>query len=270
MIVHRLIQHYGDEKSFIKKFIHALTAADSRITCNKTDSEIDTMFADTSSSPTFVFTVGDMYTITFVRNGNPTIGTSDYMVTFKSLADTGTATRVNKNLFYSSSGYHAGTETTRTYWLSVAANNKAIAVILGNHDNPTNCGVYFLQGVGFKDDDNNVWFSACKNRGDAVGSGDPAFYGTFWYVGTTYTVPIDRLQYVSDSTNTRHIEIIKNKAVKISGQTSKFAQTDAIYDCSTLPLSSSGQDVTKYLTAKELIIGSRRYYALTPNTLIPV
>lgn len=259
-LMQRLIQHYGDEKSFIKKFIHALTAADSRIICNKTDSEIDTMFAGTGS-PAFALNCGDMYTINFVRSGNLTVAVSYYNVNIKSCADTGTTTWANRYLYFSSGSYGPTAVTTRSFWLSVAANDKAIAVILGNHDNIAVIGDYFIQGVGVKEG-NDIWFSANYNN---AGTPVRAFFGTFFYVGTVLSSPVNRLAYVSSSTNTRHIEIIKSKAVIQNGQSSKLSQTDAIYDCSTLPF-----DVTRPFNEKELIIGSRRYYALTPNTLIPV
>lgn len=250
-ITTKIIDRLSDEATFIKAFIHALTAADSRITCSNTDEDIDTQFSS-SVKPTFTFNVDGVYTITFLRSAVPTSSSNLYSVTMRSsLVNSAAVT----NSIYFCPGTCKGWEVVeRTLNFRVIVGTKAIIIIIADHNNnipsgPTN----FIKGLSFKDG-TDVGFSA-----STTASTGAAIMGNFYYINEDYVLPVNRMPYSKDIENTSSIEVIRNKAMIYSSQALKHSQTTAFYDCSSLPF-----------TEKEFTIDGSSYYALNANTIIPL
>ena len=247
-ITTRIIERPGDEKSFIKAFIHALSAADSRITCSTTDEEIDLQFSSTER-PVFAFDIDGIYTLTFTRKTIASQSANRYEVTMRSRLVNSAA--VTNEIYFSNSNYYSTQEVKRTFNFRVIAGTKALIIIVANYDNNIPAGpVYFIQGLSFRDG-TNVGFSTSTN-----GASGTSVMGNYYYINEDYVLPVDRLPYFRDIENTSSIELIKSKVMRYGSQAVKHSQTTAFYDCSGL-----------VFTGKEFSIEGSRFYALNANTI---
>lgn len=250
-VITKIIETNSNEKTFIKNFIHTVTAADSRITCNKTDDEIDQQFSG-SSAPTFTFNADGVFTITFTRLSAPSQPANRYSVTMRSLGTDNAS--VSYEIYFTYNTTPASQSIIRTFNLRIVSGQNTIVFILANYDNNMAVGPgYFIQGMSFRDG-SNTGFSASNNNvsGNAV-------MGKHFYFNGEYVLTANRLPYSCSTPDSNRLELITSKVFIYSSQAVRHSSTAALFDCSTLP--SSGT---------ELSIGGSRYYSLNANTLIPL
>lgn len=248
----QLVRSNGNERTFIKKFIHTVLAADDRITCDKTDAQIDEMFNQPPAGfyPEFTFTVGDLYTIRLRRFYEAGASATDgYRVYMKSLANAG---EVSSGLIFRVQMAYTGNWVDRQYWLRVVSSEKAILIMLGNHDNIIpNTGAYSLRCIGYKDGD-TIGFSAQKNDTGTSGM------GSFFYIGDTRVTPVERLMY-KNNVDARKAVVGKEKVMKDSSSY-KHSVTNALCDVSMIPS----------FLQKEIKAGDEHYFVVTQTELMPL
>lgn len=246
----QLVRSNGNEPTFIKKFIHTVLAADDRITCDKTDAQIDEMFGS-GGRPEFTFDVGGMFTLYFIRwLGTGAEASHIYFVTAKSAANAG---EIQSNLQFSEYREWAGVATNRQYWLRVVSSEKAILIMLGDYNEViSNTGAFSLRCIGYKDG-NSVGFSAQKNDTGTSGM------GSFFYIGDTRVTPVERLYFKNDPSDTRKAVVGKEKVMKDSSNY-KQSVTNSLCDVSMIPS----------FLQKEIKAGDKHYFVITQTELMPL
>lgn len=248
-LITKIVQCYGNEKAFIKKFIHTVTAADSRITCDKTDADIDTAYAG-SGKPTFTFTFDNAFTVKFVRSYDVGSSNNRFNVVLTSVGSSNVTKNLDVN--YTNDWLYAANVASRIWNLRIVTGANAIIFHVSNFDNSILNPGYFIQGM-FVRDGSTVAVSFGANASDGNGG-----IGTSFYVGDTAATAVHRLPYINNIENSYSIEVINSKVLKYSSQAAKYVTLTSLHDCSNV---TSG---------KEIKVGNKKYYALNTNTLIPL
>lgn len=237
----KTISIFGTEIEFLQAFINAITAADSRITCDCTDSDLAAQFADTSNNPTFTLSVDEIYTITFTRNSS-LYGTSSYY------SITSSAYSVDSTFSFSNNPYEKDTRVTRTWRFSVVTNSENIYLKLARYDENLSSP-------------NKKWLSIRNNTisACAVGAGTTSIMTSdFVSTGGQVYTRINRLPYTYNAADLTKLEVIKSKVFVENSTTNRAFETGKIIDSTTV-------------TADQIIsINSTKYYALDSNTLMEI
>lgn len=233
----RTVSHYGTELGFVKAFIGALTAADSRITCLTTDAELDEQFADSNVTPAFSFDIGGADTITFTRYAKTSSTAASYVVMSTLWAQ---ATTV-----YFSRDYAGVTNNaTRTFCFRVAGDSNVLVVDFGGYSTSVNAQIACMTG-------------STKAAAYATASPYTAISSTFKLVsdGTTMS-RVNRLPYVYNPANLGQLEIIDGKVFASGG--------NRMLTVSTL------KDTSTVTTNAVITLDGKNYLALDGNTLMEV
>ena len=257
------------EDTFMRYFLDDLLAADSRIKLLKEESGGTRVYAESYSDisdivdaqyftpgtttyraekPIFKLYVDEICCIQLARLSNANAGASQFQATRTFLK--GGTTSSPAFFYFCSSSVTPGIAKERRYVFRTIANAKALVIQFGSYSTNLCTGNPTFQTITFTDS------------------------GTTGYCTTTSTVPssftIDdgttvqtstlkaRLDYTQSATSGSQVVIIKNK-VFTDDSGARVCTTDALYDCSTL---------SAYKT--EMVIDSKRYFSITPNTLMPL
>lgn len=234
----RTVSHYGNELGFIKAFIGALTAADSRITCLTTDAELDEQFRDGDAKPAFSFDLGGCDTITFTRDAR-TIGTTSSYVVSSTLLGANITT-----VYFSGDYVDANSNANRTFRFRVAGDSNVLVVDFGGYNTSVNAQIACMTG---------------STKAAAYSNAAPytAISSTFKLVsdGTTMS-RVNRLPYVYNPSNLGQLEIIDGKIFAAGGN--RMLTVSTIKDTSTVT------------TNTVVTIDNKNYLALDANTLMEV
>ena len=237
----KTISIFGTEMQFLQAFINAITAADSRITCDCTDSDLAAQFADTSNNPTFTLSVDEIYTITFTRYGALSSNCYKYIVSSSTYSG-------NIDFLFSGNSYDYDAKGTRTWKFSVMANSESVYLKLAAHN-------------AILSSPNKKWLSIKNNAisACAVGAGTTSIMTSdFVSTGGQVYQKVDRLPYTYNSSDSTKIELIKSKTFVENSTTNRAFETSKIIDSTTV-------------TADQIIsINSTKYYALDSNTLMEI
>lgn len=234
----RTVSHYGTELGFVKAFIGALTAADSRITCLTTDAELDEQFADINAIPAFSFGLGGADTITFTRYQKTSSSASSY-----SMRSTLWGAQIT-SVYFSRDFVGATNNATRIFRFRVAGDSNVLVVDFGGYDTSVNAQIACMTG-------------STKAAAYATASPYTAISSTFKLVsdGTTMS-RVNRLPYVYNPTNLGQLEIIDGKVFASGG--------NRLLTVSTL------KDTSTVTTNTVVTIDGKNYLALDGNTLMEV
>lgn len=243
--VKKTVSTTTSELTFIKTFINALTTTDERIICESDETTIQ-KFITNNGTPIFI-KINNSCEIKIKRTtGYNSYATDGYQFTIM----------INNNgynatiLKFSSSMYSYDAIFTRTLNFSVASNDNAIFISIGNHDNNT---------IG-----SSNFFILCVDYDNftAVGSSTSFSSLNTLYctdlVNTNQTIKlINRLAYQdggNDITNT-----IDSKVFTYASSNTKFAEVaTGLMDCS-------------YMTSPSVIsTNSGKFFTLNNYTLIPI
>ncbi len=241
--IEKSISIYSTELDFLKAFIAAIKAsvAGNRITCDCTDSDLETQFETETNTPTFTLSVDGIYTITFTRDDVLTANRALYKVT--SSAFTGYI-----SLDFSDTRYLPDDKATRTWKFSVMANSEDIYLKIASYDANLNSP-------------NRKWLSIKNNTisACAVGTGSTNIMsGDFVSTGGQIYKKVDRLPYTYNASDLTKIEVINSKTFVENSTTNRAFETSKIIDSTTV-------------TADQVIsINSTKYYALDSNTLMEI
>lgn len=247
-LITKIVQCYGNEKAFIKKFIHTVTAADSRITCDKTDSDIDTEYSS-SDNPAFTLNFDNAFTAYFRRHFSTGNICNYFDVTLTSSANSNYSKGSGISYINSNNSY-AGNVLMRTWNLRIVTSTNAIIFHVSNFDNSILSPSYYIQGM-FVREGSTVAVSFGANASDGNGG-----IGTSFYIGDTAATAVHRLPYINNIENSYSIEVINSKVLKYSSQAAKYVTLTGLHDCSTLT------------AGKEIKVGNQKFYTLNANTLI--
>lgn len=234
----RTVSHYGTELGFIKAFIGALTAADSRITCLTTDAELDEQFADSGAAPAFSFDIGGADTITFTRYVATVSMASSYSI--RSTLWGANITTVS----FSGDYVNANSNANRTFRFRVAGDSNVLVVDFGDYNTSVKVQIACMTG-------------STKAAAYATASPYTAISGTFKLVsdGTTMS-RVNRLPYVYNPANIGQLEIIDGKVFASGGN--RLLTVSTIKDTSTVT------------TNAVITLDGKNYLALDGNTLMEV
>lgn len=233
----RAVSHYGTELGFVKAFIGALTAADSRITCLTTDAELDEQFADNVTAA-FSFGIGGADTITFTRYTATGSMASSYSIM-------STLWGANITTVYFSRDYVGATSnTTRTFRFRVAGDSNVLVVDFGDYNTSVKAQIACMTG-------------STKAAAYATASPYTAISSTFKLVsdGTTMS-RVNRVPYVYNPSSLGQLEIIDGKVFASGG--------NRLLTVSTL------KDTSTVTTNTVVTIDGKNYLALDGNTLMEV
>lgn len=234
----RTVSHYGTELGFVKAFIGALTAADSRITCLTTDAELDEQFATSGAAPAFSFDIGGADTITFTRGSN--IGGITSYYTIRSTL--WSQDMLNISMY---SGYAQHTDVIyRTWRFRVAGDSNVLVVDFGDYDTSVKVQIACMTG-------------STKAAAYSIAAPYTAISSTFKLVsdGTTMS-RVNRVPYVYNPSTLGQLETIDGKIFASGG--------NRMLTVSTL------KDTSTVTTNTVVTIDNKNYLALDANTLMEV
>ena len=239
--IEKSISVYGTELQFLQAFINAITATDSKITCDCTDSDLAAQFETPGNTPSFTLSVGGIYTITFTRDAISSNKAFEYKVT--SSTDSG-----NIDLLFSSDLYNSDVKEIRTWKFSVVTNSENIYLKLAKHNAALSSPDKKWLSI------NNNAISAC-----AFGTGSTNIMSSnFVSSGGQIYKKVDRLPYTYNAADLTKVEVINSKTFVENSTTNRAFETSKIIDSTTV-------------TADQIIsINSTKYYALDSNTLMEI
>lgn len=235
--VQKTVSVYGTELEFLQAFISALTAADDRITCLTTDSELETQFATSTAYPTFSFSFGGADTIVFSRAYTSNTGCQNYVVSSTAWSQS------IASLHYNSS-QNTTTKATRTWRFRVISATDLLAVDLMPYNSATPVAqIACLTGT---------------TKAVAYSNASPftAISSTFRLADTTTMQRINRMPYTYSASNPAQVERITNKIFASGG--TRVMTVSNLLDVSTV---TAGTVIT---------MDGKNYYALDANTLVEV
>lgn len=237
----KTISIFGTELQFLQAFINAITAADSGITCDCTDSDLAAQFANDLNTPSFTLSVDGIYTVTFTRNSSLGSASSYYSITSSAYSNSSTFS-------FSNNPYTKNTIETRTWRFSVVTNSENIYLKLARYD-------------AILSSPNKKWLSIKNNTISACAFGEGStniMSGGFVSTGGQIYKKVDRLPYTYNAADSTKIELIKSKTFVENETTNRAFETSKIIDSTTV-------------TADQVIsINSTKYYALDSNTLMEI
>ena len=223
----------GDEKTFFQTFVNALTAADSRITCNA-DIEREIGYSDVYIS--IAFGVAD--TLTFERNNYDTNHTYN-------IYSSRSGSQIS-SLRYSYYSYGKSDERQRSWSFEIISNDDMMFVFLYDYD-----GVKRKMGIGLAlGDTKGSGYKADSNLPASLMTANYSFDGG---IRANYT---NMLNYGYSDVNPAMMQIIKGKSLISDGM---YKLTiNGLYDCSTVPYPA------------KITIGNRNYYSIDAHTMIEI
>ena len=234
----RTVSHYGTELGFVKAFIGALTAADSRITCLTTDAELDEQFSDGDAKPAFSFDLGGVDAITFTRYTR-TIGTTGSYV----MRSTQWGANIT-TVYFSGDAVDVTSNANRTFRFRVAGDSNVLVVDFGGYNTSVNAQIACMTG-------------STKAAAYANAAPYTAISSTFKLVsdGTTMS-RVNRVPYVYNPSTLGQLETIDGKIFASGG--------NRLLTVSTL------KDTSTVTTNTVVTIDNKNYLALDANTLMEV
>lgn len=119
----------GTEAEFIKELVSTITSVDERITC---DDDIDSIFSDTSTTPTISFNIGNYCVLTLTRNSALTSNTNSYKLNF--VDKTNTYKSTEKAVPFLNGSSHATTTTIRELNILVVTSDNAVVIAIENYN----------------------------------------------------------------------------------------------------------------------------------------
>lgn len=205
------------ELDFIKKFIQELTRADSRITCETTDEELEQQYHVLwHEKQVFVLNIDNIYTLKFERNSIS--ATTSYRVLGTHLA-TGDISSAFTLTFSDTSVTISGLKP-RSWSFRLVGNDRVLLIQMSSCNNKNAVLVPNLERISFRDGDVKAY---------ASGGG----VSTYLLEDGSYVNTYDRLNYLYDEADENHIEVIKNK-VFTHNNLERVTTSDVFWDCSTL------------------------------------
>lgn len=240
----RNIAVYANELTFIKSFINALTAADSRITC-PTDN-LDEQFSSTSSVPRFSLVLDGVLTLTFTRNTALASISSYY-------ACTDHKGRIGSlPIPFSYDTYAPGTNATRIWQTRIVSNSKLLRLDIGSYSadmaQPT-VSVMVLRDGGMSG-------SAVSTISSSVTR--PVIAQNICLSDDTQIVKRDRLSYVYQTDSASDKEVIHGKVFVTPSDAVRVLEVAELHDISTVAANTV------------VTIGGKTYYSLDNHTLMEI
>jgi hypothetical protein len=260
------------EDAFMRYFLDDLLSADSRIKLLKEESGGTRVYAESYSDisdivdaqyftpgtttyraekPIFKLYVDEICCIQLTRSSNANASASQFSATRTHLKDGTTSS--SGSLIFCSSSVTPGTAKERRYVFRTIANAKALVIQFGSYNTNLCTGNPTFQTITFTDTDSGTT-GYCTTTTSTVPSSFTIDDGTTVQTSTLKA----RLDYTQSAASGAQVALIKSKAFTDVSD-ARTCTTDALYDCSTL---------SAYKT--EMVIDSKRYFSITPNTLVPV
>lgn len=119
----------GTEAEFIKELVSTITSVDERITC---DDDIDSIFSDTSTTPTISFNIGNYCVLTLTRGAVLTSNTNSYRLNF--VDKTNTYKSAEKTVQFSNGSNPATNTTIRELNILVVTSDNAVVIAIENYN----------------------------------------------------------------------------------------------------------------------------------------
>ena len=242
--IRKNIAVFANELTFIRSFIGALTAADSRITCPTED--LEEQFADLSSKPQFKLVVDEVLTLTFTRAYPLTqTGYCYYCTDNKG--------RISSfQLYFSSDLSDHRNNATRTWQVRVVSNAKVLRLDIGSYSadmsQPTLSFVVLREGT------------MCGSAVSAISVGvtTPAIAQRFCLSDDIQIIKRDRLNYAYQTDSAVDQELIRSKVFVTPNEAVRVLELKELYDISTVAANTV------------LTIDGKVFYSLDSHTLMEV
>lgn len=238
------------EPQLIKAFIAELIKS-SKITCNKTANQIDSMYADTTATTNFTITIDNIYQLNFTRSA--TNDTESNCFTF-TVSQNGTLSNDTYYLEWETASNLPNTEISRTLCVKIIENNYAVFLSFGygkNTDyNIANNNIFVVDC-----DDETKGFASLFERSTGYVSMD--FINNLVFSDGLSGTITNRMNTYYDQSNPTAIEIINNKLYKNNNILLKKAK--GIYDCSLI----------NGLNYNPIKVSTNSYYVMNQFTIIP-
>lgn len=255
----------GDECQFMKEIRkEILSAGQGKITCNKTETDIETDYQNQIRS-TLIFTILNkvnlfMKVARFDDNTFNNIDNSIYITTKD--VDNEYLGEDTQTLSFSSSYFSPTTTRKRVVQMLFALLNNGIFISFYNYD-----GDYKIFSLlVLKNDEYCIWTpqttSSTLNENTISPlntSSHIILLKNFNEIGWKNVSAIDRLNYIYNPNNSLEFEILRTKGFISSPLNILELASELLYDCSYCP-----QSMTIYL------IDNKEYLALNHYTLIPL
>lgn len=236
------------EKEFVTAFITSITSVTNRITRTSTTATCEDIYDAGSGTPTFTLRIDNNFELIFTRYGALSAATYQFVVVVNNLLR-GTQETTNLGLIFAQTGKMATSIDARTWKFIIAANDKAVTLMLGNYNTD-----FSSDGARFASIVDTVRATAF------IGTYNLSEAGFYFSDGTSGLVR-HRLSYIYDGSDMSKVEIIKNKSVMLRGVTpaTRANTISGIYDCSKIPV-----------TYTLVTIGNTNYFAVDSNTIMPI
>lgn len=122
----------GTEVDFIKELVSTLTSIDERITCND---DIDSIFSDTSTTPTINFNIGNYCVLTLTRGAVLTSIANAYKLNF--VDKTNTYKSTEKTVQFSPYLNSATTASVRALNILIVTSDNTVVIAIESYSNST-------------------------------------------------------------------------------------------------------------------------------------
>lgn len=246
------ISTISTEKEFVTAFITSITSVTNRITRTSTTATCEDIYDAGSGTPTFTLKVDNNFELVFTRSSSLSSGTDRFYLTVNNLLRGTQETTNFLGLLFRTSGTGVGytQSVPRTWKFIIAANDKAVTLMLGHYSTDFSSNGVRLASV--VDTVNATAYIEDDNLADS---------GIFYFSDGTSGTLRHRMFYMYDISNPAKVEIIRNKVALLRGVSpvSRANTLSGIYDCSNVSLS--------YIP---ITIGGVNYYAVNEFTLLPI
>lgn len=243
-----ILSKTSTEKEFISAFITSITSVTNRITRTSTTATCEDIYDAGSGTPTFTLRIDNNFELIFTRYGALGNTADRFSITVNNLLR-GSQEISNLGLIFAQAGKIATSIDARAWKFIIAANDKAVTLMLGNYNTD-----FSSDGARFASIVDTVRATAFVI---AYSLSEARFY---FSDGTSGSIR-HRLSYIYDGSDMSKVEIIKNKSVILSGVTpaTRANTISGIYDCSRIPV-----------TYTLVTIGNTNYFAVDSNTIMPI
>lgn len=269
--INRPIAVYGDEKSFIKRFINDLCSADTRIqrivpegipsSYTGTEAQwnalsdaarleywIDYDATSVTGNPTYSLSLGGDNKLSLTRSSPSTGNSSGYVFSVCH----GQNQLCTRTISFAQTAASKVTVCYRMWKTAVAANTGVLAVFIG--------GYTLSDAINGSGDEkiNILVFSENGVSGISGASPSLAVSGGIFLDNNSVCVKTDRLPYTFRPEQPGRVELIKSKALLTSGTSDLSMTVSGMYDISSVP------------SGRIMRIENRNYFSLDPHTIMEV
>ena len=254
----------ANEESFIDDFVSAVLSAGAGHVTGGVVSPGFNPDEGESNTPVIEFTIDSVAKLTLtrpaeVKKTNGVVSSSTAINNYNvSITHVPTGQSISTTGFMSTNRFRFRTQTTymgqavRHWKLAVISNAKVFILQLGTFDQSAVDYNPFAQISVLADGTTKIVRG--KIRNGSTYSQDTGYLLTD---GTALTM-VDRQALVYDEQNANHIGVIKNKLFKRTSDNVHVLTTNALYDSSNFDINN-----------RQIIIGGKKCYVVSPNTVLP-